>query len=162
MPVAVAAREDLGISQITSTFIFVSMYGVRNAATCDTAADVDYKSYMIGQAFGGVLFPPYSESFGRRRLYFASATMYGLCCLVVVIVPTVGGVVIGRFVGGILASAPTNVVGGSIEDIWSSRARTWVIYIWSMTANFGLVLGSIIGSQIVASLGWFVILTPYA
>ena len=112
--------------------------------------------YMLGQAPGGIILPPYSEAFGRRHLYFTSAALYGVCYLFVVFVPTVSGVVIGRFLGGICASAPTNVVGGSIEDMWDSQARTWAIYIWSLTANFGLVLGSVIGSQVVTSLGWLV------
>ena len=112
---------------------------------------------MLGQAIGGIILPPYSEAFGRRHLYFTSAVLYGVCCLIVVLFPTVAGVTVGRILGGVCASAPTNIVGGSIEDMWNSRARTWVIYMWSLTANLGLILGSVIGSKLVISLGWLVI-----
>ncbi|PYH99077.1 MFS multidrug transporter [Aspergillus ellipticus CBS 707.79] len=110
--------------------------------------------YLIGQAIGGVIFPPYSEVFGRKKLYVASSALYSLACIVIASVPSLAGVVVGRFVCGFLSAIPTTVVVGSIEDIFNSRERVWVICIWTMFANLGLVVGPILSTFVVADSNW--------
>jgi MFS family permease len=110
--------------------------------------------YLLGQAFGGILFPPYSEVFGRKRLYIVSTALYSVSCLVVAAVPSLWGAVVGRFVSGFLSAIPTIVVIGSIEDMFNARDRVWMVCIWAVTSNLGLIVGPILSIYIVADLGW--------
>ncbi|GKZ67729.1 hypothetical protein AnigIFM63309_003775 [Aspergillus niger] len=129
------AVHDFKISKTLSIFLFVSIY-------------------LIGQAIGGVVFPPYSEVFGRKKLYVASSALYGMSCILIASVPSLIGVAMGRCLCGFLSAIPTTVVVGSIEDTFNSRERVWVICLWTMFANLGLVVGPILSTFVVAYTHW--------
>ncbi|RAL12442.1 putative MFS multidrug transporter [Aspergillus homomorphus CBS 101889] len=130
-----SAVRELRVPQELSIFLFVSVY-------------------LVGQAFGGIIFPPYSEAFGRKKLYIVSSALYSLSCVVVATVPSMAGVITGRLMSGILSAIPTTVVGGSIEDLFNSRQRVWMICIWVQAANLGMVVGPILSTFVVADLDW--------
>ncbi|KAK1671122.1 fluconazole resistance protein 1 [Colletotrichum godetiae] len=134
-PVAGHIYGDLGISPVSATCIFVS-------------------TYLIGQTIGGVFFPPWSESFGRKKLYVISTGLYSLSCILVGRVPTIPGIVVGRFVGGLLSSVPTIVAAGSIEDLWDTNARVWWLYWWSLVANLGILTGPVFSDLVMRSTHW--------
>lgn len=110
--------------------------------------------YLIGQAIGGILFPPYSEAFGRKKLYIVSTALYSISCLIVAAVPSLSGVILGRFMSGLLSAIPTTVVIGSIEDMFNSRDRIWMVCIWAIVSNLGLVVGPIMSIYILVDLEW--------
>jgi MFS family permease len=112
--------------------------------------------YQIGQALGGLLMPPFSESFGRRKPYIYSCTVYCVSCLIIGLVRSVAGAVVGRLVSGFASAIPSVVIAGSIEDLYDNRERVWLIFLWNSFTTLGLVLGPIYGSYIHKSIGWFV------
>ena len=63
-------------------------------------------------------------------------------------------VIIGRFITGVLSAIPTVIIAGSIEDLFDTGDRIWMVYIWAVTANLGLVLGPIMSTYVTYSLGW--------
>jgi MFS family permease len=103
---------------------------------------------------GGIIFPPYSEAFGRKKLYIVSTGFYSIFCVIVGLVPSLAGVVVGRFFSGFLSAIPTIIVAGSIEDIFNSKDRLWLIFLWAMVANMGLALGPIMSIYITVHLTW--------
>jgi hypothetical protein len=111
-------------------------------------------TYGFGQALGGLLLPPYSESLGRRRLYLWSAAVYSISSLIAGVVPSVAGVFIGRFFSGVAAATPSVVVGGSIEDLYANSERIWLILLWNSCTTLGLCVGPIYGSYLVSTIGW--------
>ena len=115
-----------------------------------------YRSYLFGQGIGDVLFPPYSEVFGCKKLYIISTALYSIFCVVVAVVPSITGVIVGRFMTGFLSAIPTTVVVGSIEDMFNSKSRTWLIFLWAIVSNLGLIIGPIMGTYITLTLGWCV------
>ena len=111
--------------------------------------------YLLGQGLGSIIFPPYSEAFGRKNLYVLSTALYSISCVIVAAVPSLSGVVIGRLFSGIVSAIPTTVVIGSIEDMFNARDRVWVLCLWAIVANLGLVTGPILSTYIVADLNWY-------
>ena len=110
---------------------------------------------MLGQACGAIFFPPFSEALGRRLVFIISTALYTISCGFVAI-PDIRAVYIGRFFSGALSAVPTVVVAGSIEDIWNSRERIWVVFAWEVVAIIGLVVGPIMGTYVTtSSLGWY-------
>ncbi|KAE8363726.1 major facilitator superfamily domain-containing protein [Aspergillus caelatus] len=134
-PAARAARNDTGMNEILSIFIFVPLY-------------------MVGQGIGSVIFPPYSEAFGRKKLYVVSTGLYSICCVLVAVVPFPVGVVIGRFISGFLSAIPAVIAAGSIEDLFNARDRIWMMSIWTVVWNIGSIIGPIFGTGIVSVLDW--------
>jgi MFS family permease len=111
-------------------------------------------TYGIGQAIGGLIMPPFSESLGRRNSYLLSAAIYSISSLITGVVPSPVGLFIGRFLSGYASSVPSIVLAGSIEDLYTSRTRLWVLWLWNCCTSFGLCIGPIYGSYIVGSIGW--------
>lgn len=110
--------------------------------------------YQIGQCAGGIIFPPYSETFGRKRLYIFSSGFYSIFCLIVGLVPSISGVIVGRLASGFLSAIPTVIVAGSIEDMFNSKGRVWMIFLWAVVANMGMISGPIMSVYITTHLGW--------
>ncbi|KAE8146064.1 subtilisin-like protein [Aspergillus avenaceus] len=129
------AREEFNMPKELSIFVFVSVY-------------------LLGQCVGSIVFPPYSEAFGRKSLYVLSTAVYCIACAIVAAVPSVTGVVIGRLLSGFVSAIPTTVVVGSIEDLFNSRDRVWVLCFWAMMASLGLAIGPILSTFIITDLGW--------
>ncbi|KAA6414682.1 MAG: MFS multidrug transporter [Lasallia pustulata] len=134
-PASEQARYEYGIGRTFAIFSFTSMY-------------------LLGQCLGAVLFPSYSETFGRKPLYTLSSILYCIFCVMIADVPNFAAVVIGRFITGVLSSVPTVIIAGSIEDMFDTEDRIWMVFLWAVIANLGLVLGPITSTYITYSFGW--------
>lgn len=110
----------------------------------------------MGQVVGAIVFPPWSECFGRKKLYFISSTGSALCCLIIGLVHSLVAVVICRIVGGFLSAIPYTVGSGSNEDMFNSRSRIWTTFLWTIASNVGLLIGPIISILVVENLHWYV------
>ncbi|KAL4799721.1 MFS multidrug transporter [Aspergillus venezuelensis] len=130
-----SAYQEFGISRLLAIFFFVSLY-------------------LIAQGIGGTIFPSCSESFGRKRLYIISTGLFSIFCVVVGVVPHPAGAAVGRFFSGLCSAIPTVVSAGSIEDMFNSKDRVWMIFTWTLMANIGLVIGPIMSAYIIDSLSW--------
>ncbi|CAH0047060.1 unnamed protein product [Clonostachys solani] len=137
---AADAQHEFGISHTLSIFLFISMFVSL--------------ALRIESSIGGIVCPPFSECFGRRWLYIISMAIYCISCLIIGLVPSISGVVIGRFFSGFMSAIPTAVVPGSIEDLYNAKDRIFFIFLWAMLANTGLIIGPIMGTYIVSTLGW--------
>ena len=131
------ARHEFGIGKTLAIFLFVSLS-------------------LFGQMFGGIIFPAWSEAFGRKKLYIISTGLYSIFCLIVGLAPTLAAVIVGRFFSGFLSAIPAIVVAGSIEDMYNSKDRVWLIFLWAIVANMGLALGPIMSIYITVALSWYV------
>ncbi|KAI9715439.1 MAG: hypothetical protein M1812_005915 [Candelaria pacifica] len=134
-PAAEHARDEYHIDRTLSIFVFTSVY-------------------LIAQVLGGMMFPPFSETFGRKKLYIASTFIYCIFCVLIATVPSLAATIVGRFVTGFVSPIPALVTAGSIEDMFDTRARIWVMWAWGTASNLGLVSGPIIGSYVAFWYGW--------
>lgn len=113
--------------------------------------------FFFGQAFGGLVLPPYTESFGRRPANLVACVGYVVCSVIVGAGNHLAAVIIGRFGCGFLSALPTVVGSGSIEDLWDVRQRIWAIDIWIKGSIIGIAVGPTVGSYIgTSSLHWYV------
>ena len=55
---------------------------------------------------------------------------------------------------GFASAIPATVAFGSFEDLYNSETRIWIIYIYTLAGNMGLVLGPIYSSYVTAYAGW--------
>jgi MFS family permease len=112
-------------------------------------------TYLIGQAAGSIIFPQYTESYGRRPTYFASAIIFTLANIVVGASGNISGIIIGRFVSGLVSATPAIVLGGSIEDMWDIEARIWAVDGWVLASILGIGIAPSFATGIGASrFGW--------
>jgi MFS family permease len=113
-------------------------------------------SYLVGQAFGSIIFPTLTENFGRRKIYIYSTMAYALANVVVAAGGShhVSAVIIGRGLSGLLSAIPAVVAAGSIEDMFSPRARIMPVQFWVGFAILALSHGPLAAFYINEWLGW--------
>jgi MFS family permease len=110
--------------------------------------------YQMGQAVGGLIVPPYSETFGRRMPYILSGATFAAFCLLVGLVPSITMVFIGRFITGFASAVPSVVIAGSVEDLFNARSRVWLVLLWNSLSTAGLAFGPVFGVYISRKIGW--------
>lgn len=111
--------------------------------------------YLFGQAFGGLIFPPITEVFGTKVIYASSTALYAGLCLMTGLRTNLVTIIIGRFFTGLLSSIPTCCACGSMENMYSSKARIWAISTWAVAGVFAMAIGPLFAVSVgESSLGW--------
>lgn len=131
------AQEHFGISRVSAIAAFTT-------------------TYLLGQAFGGLMLAPFTETFGRKRSYIVAAFFYCVSCIILAAPNSLPAVIVGRIMSGVASSMGSTVAAGSLEDIWDEFGRIWSIWIWCTAAVVPLGLAPLIGTYIsTSSLGWY-------
>lgn len=107
--------------------------------------------FFFGQALGGLILPPYTETFGRRPTNLFACIAYVAFSAIVGGGGSVAAVIVGRLCCGFLSALPTVVGSGSIEDLWDVRQRVWAIDIWIKGSIIGIAIGPTFGTYISTS-----------
>ncbi|KAK7459102.1 major facilitator superfamily transporter [Colletotrichum acutatum] len=110
--------------------------------------------YQLGQAIGGFLIPPFSELFGRRLPYLISCAAFCLASLLTGLVRDPAAVYAGRFAAGLASAVPSVVIAGSVEDMFNTKRRVWIIVLWNAGTTVGLCFGPVYAAYISQAVGW--------
>ncbi|KAL8836741.1 MAG: hypothetical protein Q9170_002805 [Blastenia crenularia] len=134
-PASSYAYKEFDVSLVKALFAFTSMY-------------------LFGQAVGALLFPPFSETLGRKVTFIGSTLLFSIFCILAAI-SDLRTICLGRFLSGMLSAVPAVVAAGSIQDIWDMKGRIWVIFAWQAMGIIGLAVGPITATYLTtSSLGW--------
>ncbi|EMD94743.1 hypothetical protein COCC4DRAFT_74924 [Bipolaris maydis ATCC 48331] len=110
--------------------------------------------YLVGYAFGPMLWGPLSESYGRKGTMVISFFILTVFSIASALSPNFGALVVFRFLVGVGGSCAISVVGGICADIYhdpKQRGRSMAIFMAATT--FGPILGPPI-SGFVAVVNW--------
>jgi len=119
------------------------------------AATLTGDRFFYGQGIGGLVLPPYTESFGRKTVNIIASAGFAIACVIIGVPQSLPAVVVGRFFSGVLSALPTVAGSGAMEDMWDVRARIWAIDIWIKGSIIGIALGPCMGTYVsTASLHW--------
>ncbi|KAJ6444960.1 putative transporter [Purpureocillium lavendulum] len=69
-------------------------------------------------------------------------------------VPSPSIIYVGRFIAGFSSAVPSVVIAGSVEDIFNSKRRVWIVVLWNVGTTMGLCFGPIYAAYITAAAGW--------
>lgn len=122
----------------------------------NTEAALGLALYVLGYGAGCLLLSPLTEipSIGRNPPYAISGLLFVLLCVPTALVQNYPGLMVLRFLLGLMASPPLATSGATLGDIWSPKTFPFVIGIWAMTTAFGPALGPTLSSYAVKTLGW--------
>jgi MFS family permease len=112
--------------------------------------------YVVGFAFGPLMWAPFSEVWGRRVSMLPAAF-----CLVCFSVGTglsrnAASVFLNRFFSGFFGSAAVSNVNAALGDIWSREVRGTAVCLYGLCVVGGPTLGPTIGAAILVNphMGW--------
>ncbi|TDZ26744.1 MFS transporter fsa7 [Colletotrichum orbiculare MAFF 240422] len=160
-----AARKTFDTSVIILFELYTTIISTTGAVAATEAAP-DYGlsrqaslvgftlMYQLGQAVGGFLIPPFSELFGRRVPYLASCAAFCIFSLLTGVVHSPATIYTGRFIAGLASAVPSVVIAGSVEDMFNTKRRVWIIVLWNAGTTVGLCLGPIYAAFISEAVGW--------
>ena len=111
--------------------------------------------YILGYAFGPIIWAPFSELYGRKPPILISSFGFSIFCIAVAVAKDLQTVMLCRFFGGLFGSAPLAIVAAVFSDIFNNEQRGVSIAVFSATVFMGPFLGPFIGGFITISyLGW--------
>ncbi|KAJ5918752.1 hypothetical protein N7454_009896 [Penicillium verhagenii] len=140
---ATKAKDEYNLDQTVAIFCFVSLF-------------------LLGQCLGNVVLPPWTESFGRKRMYIISSGISTICCVIIGLVKSLPAAILMRIISGIFSAVPGTIVGGTIEDLFDIKERIWVVFFWTVASNIGLIIGPIMSSFVIEGLNWRWVFFVYA
>ncbi|KAL4969624.1 MFS transporter [Aspergillus stella-maris] len=132
-----------GIPGLESDFQITKLVGLLGVFT-----------YLLGMAFGAVVFAPLSEIVGRRPIYLICMSLFLIMVLPSALAHNIETILISRFFGGFFGSAIMVNSPASVNDVVSDYHRPLALGIWSIGPNNGPVYGPIIGGFVFEYLGW--------
>ncbi|KAJ6014361.1 hypothetical protein N7540_008952 [Penicillium herquei] len=111
--------------------------------------------FVLGFAFGPIIFGPLSELYGRKRPLFLGLFAFAIFQIPVAVAQNLQAIFICRFLGGLFASAPLAIVSGILADLFESVERGNAVSVFAGATFIGPVAGPILGGFITMShLGW--------
>ena len=111
--------------------------------------------YVLGFAFGPVLWAPLSELKGRKLPIVLAMFGFTVFQAGVATAKDLQTVLLCRFFGGLFGACPLAVVAAVFSDMFNNRTRGLAITVFSMMVFTGPLLAPFIGGFIVDSyLGW--------
>jgi DHA1 family multidrug resistance protein-like MFS transporter len=111
--------------------------------------------YLVGYAFGPIIFAPMSELYGRRLPIIGAAFAFGVFNIGVAIAKDIQTVMVCRFFIGLMGSAPLTIVAAIFSDMYSNHYRGAAVATFGATVICGPLLAPSTGGFIAKSyLGW--------
>ncbi|SPO24007.1 related to MFS multidrug transporter [Ustilago trichophora] len=110
-------------------------------------------TFVLGYAFGNLIFAPATEMFGRRIVLQTTNIMFIAFNLGCGASQSSAQMTVLRFFAGLGGSAPLAVGGGTIADLFEPAERGSAMGMYSLAPLLGPAIGPIVGGWIVQELG---------
>ncbi|OAL38686.1 hypothetical protein AYO20_01892 [Fonsecaea nubica] len=112
--------------------------------------------YIVGFAFGPLIWGPSSEVWGRRWSMLPAMTCLACFSIGAAVSQNAPSIFITRFFSGFFGSAAVSNVNAALGDIWSREARGTAVCMYGMAVVGGPTLGPTIGAAILVNphMGW--------
>lgn len=124
--------------------------GVQNAAVENLVLSI----FVLGYAFGPLLFGPLSEIYGRVRILQLANLMYLVFNLAAGASRNAGEMIPFRFLAGFGGAAPLALGNGVLADCWSPEERANSVAIYTIAPLLGPAIGPIMGGFIAQNTSW--------
>ncbi|QKX60075.1 uncharacterized protein TRUGW13939_07217 [Talaromyces rugulosus] len=111
-------------------------------------------AFVLGYAFGPLLWAPMSEVLGRRRLFIVAYTLFTIFNAAVCASQNIWTLTILRFLAGSFGASPLTNAAGVVSDIFPAEKRGSGMAIFSAAPFTGPTLGPIVGGFLGEAAGW--------
>ena len=102
--------------------------------------------FLLGYVFGPLFWAPLSENYGRRWCFVASFSLYNIFNFLCAFAPNFAGLLIGRLITGVAASAALSNSPGVLADVFNPQERANAMALFSFATFLGPALGPILAA----------------
>ena len=110
--------------------------------------------FLLGNAFGQLLFGPLSDAFGRNPVIVAGLLLFLIGCFVSVVAESFSVLLVGRVLQGVGASGPRTVTMSMVRDLYSGRSMARIMSISMSIFILVPMLAPALGQAIMLLMGW--------
>lgn len=110
--------------------------------------------FLLGYAFGPLLWAPLSEFFGRRWIFHISFTGYLAFTSLCAFANDFAALFVGRFLTGMVSSALLTNAPGVLADLWPPIERENAIALFACMNFAGPALGPAVGGFLELKKSW--------
>ena len=110
--------------------------------------------FVVGFAFGPLIWAPCSEVFGRRNVFIFTYVVFTIFQAVTCASQNIQSILIFRFFAGFFGSSPLANGGGTITDTLDAKARGLGMAVFAAAPFLGPTLGPITGGFLGQAAGW--------
>lgn len=134
------AAIDLTVSFAASGFSPASAKFAKDFGVSAELATLGLSMTVLGFALGPMTLAPLSEYYGRSPIYIVSYGVYLFFVLGTVLVNSLGGFLVLRFLSGWFAAVTIANFGGTIADLFDPHdtGRAMSFFLWAATAGSSL------------------------
>lgn len=97
--------------------------------------------YILGFAFGPLLWAPVSEVWGRKWSIEPATFCLGLFSIGTATSTSAASIIVTRFFAGVFGSAPVSNVSAALGDMWAPKARGTAVTFYAVAVVGGPTLG---------------------
>jgi DHA1 family bicyclomycin/chloramphenicol resistance-like MFS transporter len=109
-------------------------------------------AYFLGLALGQLIYGPIADRYGRRRALGIGYAVYGVGALASAVSPSLGLLLLGRFVWGLGAAGPRVVTLAVVRDTYEgermARAMSFIMAVFILVPVIAPTLGAIATSLV--------------
>ena len=119
-------------------------------------ATLNLAIYVLAYGIGQAIFSPMSEiaKIGRQLIYTYTFFVFTLFQIACATVPNFGGLIVLRFIAGLMCGPALATGGASMTDIIEGRKLTAYIALWAIGAVLAPVMAPILGAAMVIAKNW--------
>lgn len=114
-------------------------------------------SYLFGFGFAQLLYGPISDRFGRRMPMIFGLSLYIICALAIVAIPSFGGLLALRFIQGAGAASTRVITVSIVRDVYGGRAMAEVMSLIMMVFMIVPIIAPGTGQLIMLGGDWHLI-----
>ncbi|KAK4503180.1 hypothetical protein PRZ48_006608 [Zasmidium cellare] len=158
-----ARRWAIVVTTTLITFVVSFSSSVFSATLSDVADEFDVSKniavlgitlFVLGFAFGPLLWGPASELYGRTLPLWLGYSAFLIFQLPLAISSEIRVILIFRFLAGLFGSAPLAIVAGMYVDFLNPMERGIATSVFSVGVFCGPVMAPVLGNIITEHLGW--------
>ncbi|KAG9241816.1 major facilitator superfamily domain-containing protein [Calycina marina] len=126
----------------------------RDLGTKSSETQLTMSVYFLALAFGPMIIAPFSEMYGRKKVWIVCSLWYILFNALCPVGNSKGLMIAGRLLSGFGACVGMALSGPTMADIYRAKDRGRSLAIAQFAPFLGAAIGPILGSYISASIGW--------
>ncbi|KAG5927649.1 hypothetical protein E4U53_002832 [Claviceps sorghi] len=110
--------------------------------------------FVLGFAIGPLFWAPFSELYGRQKLFFITYMALTVFNAAGAAAPNMTALIVLRFMAGAWGSSSLTNSGGVIADLFTARERGIATSIFALAPFLGPALGPVVSGFLAGAAGW--------